>query len=149
MVQRFERFSVAIADISRYWHKIAAEEMEKHGLKGTHSIYLTTLCRFPEGITAAKLGELCGRDKAEVSRAVTLMTQNNLIQKSGPSYRAALTLTGAGKLAAEQVRNRAALAVELAGKGLSDGERAAFYSALELICGNLQRISETGLPENQ
>ena len=82
MVQRFERFSVAIADISRYWHKIAAEEMEKHGLKGAHSIYLTTLCRFPEGITAARLGELCGRDKAEVSRAVTLMTKNHLIQKS-------------------------------------------------------------------
>lgn len=149
MVQRFERFSVAIADISRYWHKIAAEEMEKHGLKGAHSIYLTTLCRFPEGITAAKLGELCGRDKAEVSRAVTLMTQNRLIQKSGSSYRAALTLTHEGRLAAEQVRSRAALAVELAGKGLSDEHRTAFYDALELICGNLQRISETGLPENQ
>ena len=59
MVQRFERFSVAIADISRYWHKIAAEEMEKHNLKGAHSIYLTTLYRFPDGITAAKLGEYC------------------------------------------------------------------------------------------
>lgn len=149
MVQRFERFSVAIADISRYWHKIAAEEMEKHGLKGAHSIYLTTLCRFPEGITAARLGELCGRDKAEVSRAVTLMTQNHLIQKSGSSYRVALTLTDEGKLAAEQVRHRAALAVELAGKGLSNEHRTAFYDALELICGNLQRISETGLPENQ
>ena len=149
MVQRFERFSVAIADISRYWHKIAAEEMEKHNLKGAHSIYLTTLFRFPDGITAAKLGELCGRDKAEVSRAVTLMTQNRLIQKSGSSYRAALTLTVEGKLAAEQVRRRAALAVELAGNGLSDEERATFYDALELICGNLQKISEAGLPEGR
>ena len=38
---------------------------------------------------------------------------------------------------------------ELAGKGLSNEHRTAFYDALELICGNLQRISETGLPENQ
>ena len=33
MVDRFERFSFAISEISRCWHKIAAEEMEAYGLK--------------------------------------------------------------------------------------------------------------------
>ena len=147
MVNRFERFSVAISDISRYWHKIAAEEMEKHGLKGTHSIYLTTLYRCPEGITAARLCELCGRDKAEVSRTVSVMEEKGLILRQGRSYRALLLLTEAGKEAAEHVRSRAALAVELAGKGLTDDQRANFYYALELITDNLQRVSEAGLPE--
>lgn len=30
MVDRFERFSFAISEISRCWHKLAAEEMEKY-----------------------------------------------------------------------------------------------------------------------
>ena len=33
MVERFERFSLAIFEISRYWHKLAAEEMSAYGLK--------------------------------------------------------------------------------------------------------------------
>ena len=147
MVDRFERFSVAISDISRYWHKIAAEEMEKHGLKGAHSIYLTTMYRFPEGLTAARLCELCGRDKAEVSRSVSLMEQKGLVQKEGCSYRALLKLTREGMLAAEHVRGRAALAVELAGTDLTDAQRATFYSALDMITARLQQISEAGLPQ--
>ena len=149
MVARFERFSVAISDISRYWHKIAAEEMEKHGLKGTHSIYLTTLYRHGEGVTAARLGELCGRDKAEVSRTVNTMERQGLLQKEGNSYRALLKLTDTGRHAAEQVRSRAAIAVELAGKGLTDEQRTTFYYALELIAGNLLQLCESGLPEEK
>lgn len=30
--ERFERFSLAIFEISRYWHKLAAEEMAGGGL---------------------------------------------------------------------------------------------------------------------
>ena len=149
MVERFERFSLAISEISRYWHKIAAEEMEKYDLKGTHSIYLTTMYRYPEGITAAKLCELCGRDKAEVSRTVSVMEQKGLIQKTGSSYRALLSLTQMGIEAAEHVRSRAALAVELAGADLTDAHRSVFYSALESITQNLQTISEQGLPQNK
>lgn len=147
MVDRFERFSVAISDISRYWHKIAAEEMEKYGLKGAHSIYLTTMYRCPQGITAARLCELCGRDKAEVSRSVTLMEQKGLVKKEGSSYRALLKLTEEGMLAAEHVRGRAALAVELAGTDLTDEQRTIFYNALEMITARLQKISEEGLPQ--
>lgn len=146
MVDRFERFSLAISDISRYWHKIAAEEMEKYDLKGTHSIYLTTMYSHPEGLTAARLCDLCGRDKAEVSRTISVMEKKGLVKKEGNAYRALLLLTDKGKLAAEHVRQRAALAVEIAGKGLSEVQRANFYYALDLITGNLQSLSEEGLP---
>ena len=62
MIERFEGFTSGINGIYRYILKIEREEMEKHGLKGSHAIYLTTLYRFPEGITAARLGELLGRE---------------------------------------------------------------------------------------
>lgn len=146
MVERFERFSYAIFEVSRCWHKIAAEEMEKYGLKGSHATYLTALYRFPQGITAAKLCELTGKDKADVSRMVAIMEKNGLVIKEGSSYRALLKLTATGCEAAEHVRGRAGVAVENASRGLSDEHREIFYSALELIVTNLQNICEEGLP---
>ena len=45
MVERFARFSLAIFEISRCWHKLAAEEMAAYGLRGAHAIYLTAMYR--------------------------------------------------------------------------------------------------------
>ena len=55
-------------------------------------------------------------------------------------------LTEEGEAAAEHVRRRASLAVELAGKELTDETRAIFYDALETIAANLREISRDGLP---
>ena len=149
MLNRFARFSLAIAEIDRCWHKLAAEEMAKYGLNSPHAVYLTTLYQFEEGITAAKLGELCCKNKADVSRMVSIMEKKGLVRKEstgGNMYRALLKLTDEGKLAARAVQERAVLAVDLAGAGLSDEKRAIFYDALELITSNLQVLSKEGLP---
>lgn len=150
MIDRFERFSMAIFEISRHWHKIAADEMEKYGLKGPHCIYLLTMRQHPEGITASALGELCGRDKADVSRMMSIMEKKGLVSKHGLQQnlcRSLLKLTEEGIAAAEQVCQRVCLAVEATGKGLDETRRAFLYEALELISGNLRRISQDGLPQ--
>ena len=101
MIDRFERFSVAIAEISRCWHKLATEEMKKYGLKGSHAIYLTTLCRHDDGLTAPQLCELCGKDKADVSRMMTIMEDKGLVIKEGDNrnrYRGVLKLTDIVKI---------------------------------------------------
>lgn len=149
MVDRFQRFSYAISELSRYWHKIASDEMEKYGLKGAHAVYFTTLYRMPEGITAAQLSEICGRDKADVSRAISIMEEKGLAIKEGGAknqYRALLKLTDAGRQAAQQIGARAELAVELGGQGLTPEHREIFYTAMEQIVSNLQTLSENGLP---
>jgi DNA-binding MarR family transcriptional regulator len=150
MIDRFERFSFAISEISRYWHKLTSEEMEKYGLKGTHSVYLLTMFRFPDGITAPRLCELCGKDKSDVSRMMSIMEKKGLVKKEGIHqnlYRGVLKLTEAGKQAAEHVRKRAILAVELAGKDLTDEKREIFYDALESIVLNLRLLSKEGIPQ--
>ncbi len=148
MIDRFERFSYAISEISRYWHKIAADEMEQHGLKGSHAVYLSTLQRYPDGITAARLCELCSKDKADVSRMIAIMEKNGLVIKEGTGkglYRARLMLTDKGKAAADHVRERASKAVALAGAGISEEHRTILYDALESIAANLRTITEEGL----
>ena len=150
MLNRFARFSLAISEIDRCWHKLAAEEMAKYDLNSPHAVYLNTLYQYPEGITAAKLGELCCKNKADVSRMVTILEKKGLVRKEaigGNLYRAKLLLTDNGKLAAEHVQGRAALAVELAGSGMTDAERETFYRCLEQITANLQTLSKEGLPQ--
>ena len=150
MLNRFARFSLAIAEIDRCWHKLASEEMAKYELNSPHAVYLTTLYNFTEGITAARLGELCCKNKADVSRMVTILEKKGLVRKvavSGNLYRAKLVLTEEGRKAAEHVQSRAALAVELAGSGMTDADRETFYRCLEQITANLQALSKEGLPQ--
>ncbi len=150
MLDRFERFSLSISKISRYWNKIAAEEMEKYQLKGPCALYLLALKRHAEGMTAARLSEYCERDKADVSRAIALMEANGLVQKETVGthhYRARIVLTEKGCHAAECIAARAMKAVEYGGKGVDDDSREIFYQTLEQIASNLRLISEAGLPE--
>ena len=149
MMDRFEQFSYMIFEITRYWHKLAAEEMESHGLKGPHSVYLMALERNPEGITAPQLCEVCRRDKADVSRTMAIMEKRGLVTKEGVHqnlYRGVFKLTESGLALAKQVRKRATLAVKLAGKDLTDDARQIFYKSLDLIASNLRELSKDGLP---
>ncbi len=151
MVDRFEHFSYAINEINKYWHKLAAEEMEAYGLKASHSVYLTALYNFREsGLTAPQLCEYSGRDKADVSRMMSILESKGLVKKEGVHqnlYRGVFKLTDEGFEAAKHVRERASRAVEAAGKGLTDEVREIFYTAIDSIADNLRELSKSGIPE--
>ena len=81
-MERFERFSFALSEISRHWHKLTADEMNKYGLKGTHSIYLLTLSRYPEGLTAEnaqKMKTITYQTVGTCSRFIELTGDNGII----------------------------------------------------------------------
>lgn len=150
MLDRFERFSFSILEIYKHWHKLTAEEMNKYGLKGTHAMYLLILSKYPQGLTAPRICELCSRDKADVSRMMSIMEEKGLVTKEGIHqnlYRGVFRLTEKGQEAAEHVRKRASLAVELAGTALTEENRAIFYESLESIVSNLRKLSKEGIPE--
>ena len=150
MVDRFARFSLAINEIYRYWHQLTAEEMEHYGLKGPHCTYLLHISRHPDGLTATQLCELCGKDKADVSRTMAFLENKGMVTKEGfhqNLYRGVYKLTDDGQKAADHVCRRASLAVELAGRGLTDETRTIFYDALESITANLRSLSKEGLPQ--
>ncbi len=149
MVERFERFSLSLFELSRCWHRLATEEMRRHGLRSSHATYLTTLLRSEEGLTAPELGRLCGRDKSDVSRMIAILLERGFVTKEevdGSLYRGRLKLTETGRTAAEQVCRRASLAVEMAGRDLTEAQRAVFYEALTSITANLKILCKEGLP---
>lgn len=146
MLQRFEHFSLAISEIYRYWHQIAGEEMRKYGLKASHATYLVTLSRFPLGLTAPKIAAYCGRDKADVSRMMSILDAKGLAVREGANrYRGCLRLTQEGQKVAGEISSRAQQAVALASEGLTEEKRAIFNEALDTIARNLHRISQEGL----
>jgi DNA-binding MarR family transcriptional regulator len=149
MLERFEQFTSAISALYRDVQKIERDEMEKQGLRGACAQYLLAISRHPEGITAASLCEICDKDKAAVSRIIAEMEAKGLLEKENDGvsqYRARLRLTPEGKKMAAFVRERISVAVELAGGGLSDQDRKIFYSTLERISANLQKICLDGIP---
>ncbi|MCQ2534463.1 MAG: hypothetical protein MJ172_07845 [Clostridia bacterium] len=152
MQSRFERFSYIISQVNKYLHRIEAEEMKKYGLRGSYAVYLITMRRCENGVTASQLGDMCGRDKADVSRAISAMIDKGLVLReevNKNSYRARLNLTKEGARTAEVIEERASLAVEMASKNVSDENRNVFYETLDMIALNLQSISEEGIPNNE
>ena len=148
MIERFEKFSFSIFRVYRYLHKIMGNEMTKYGLKGAYAFYLLVMYRAEEGVTATQLCDICDRNKADVSRAVSEMESKGFIYRdevNNNRYRAKLKLTEKGIEVAKQLEETAGIAVSKAGSGLNGPRLAFFYDALERIAGNLQIISAEGL----
>lgn len=148
MEQRFETFTTAIAQIHRCIQRLKTQEMGELGLKGNHVACLFHLGRHPEGLTSAELCALCEEDKAAVSRTVADLESQGLLVRSGVQrYRSLLTLTDRGREAAGQMDERISRAVDAAGQGLTDTQRADFYRALLLVAANLQQLCQEGAGE--
>lgn len=148
MEHRYERFTSSISGINRCIQKIEADVMEKHGLKGSCAQYMAVLRNYESGLTASQLSELCMKDKAAVSRAVSEMEEKELICRLATGYnmyRAAIVLTDKGREIADYVAQRAVSAVDCV--GLDEQEIDKFYSALDLIASNLREVCTKGLPE--
>lgn len=152
MESRYELFSLAISSLYHDIQKIERVEMAKFSLKGPHAQCLLAMRRYPEGVTSARLCEICEKDKAAISRTIAELEQAGMIlrkERNGNRYRANLILSQQGMEAASVVCEKARLAVEQAGTGLEDDKRAIFYQALALIAGNLHTICRDGLKDKQ
>lgn len=149
MISRFEQFSSSISSIYKTIQKIERDQMARYGLKGPHVQCLVAMRRYPGGIIITQLCEECEKDKAAISRAVAELEDKGMIQRDAAGdklYRAPLRLTEQGRKTAEEVSEIIQKAVEMAGESLTDADRRVFYPALDLIAGNLQRISREGIP---
>lgn len=152
MEGRYELISASVSSMYHDIQKIERVEMAKYGLKGPHAQCLLAMKKYPEGITAARLCEVCEKDKAAVSRILAELEESGMIlreNRNGSRYRASLRLTERGKAAADAVVEKARLAVEVAGTGFGEEEREVFYRVLSIIAGNLHRLCRDGLSQNK
>lgn len=142
-MSRFEEFTYLINEIVKYWQKIAQEELKIYGLKSAHVLYLTSLYKNPEGLSANDLSTKLGRDKADVSRMTNILVDKGVLVKKSKNknkYGGIFYLTDKGKEIASKISSLTDEYVDLASKNLSVDVRNMMYQALESINNNLKFV---------
>lgn len=143
---RFETFSLTIADIWRSLQKIKTQAMEPFGLKSSHFMCLFFLHYEDKPLTAAEISELSSLDKGAISRSIADLTKAGYVSCPEPDdkrkYRAVIKLTGSGQALSEKMNGIVDEFVMNAGAGLSDENRKVFYDCLLLIALNLREYAD-------
>ena len=138
MIDRFELFTTTITQIYKNLQRIKMQEMSGFELRGTYAMCMFELNRNPEGLTITQLSQLCGEDKAAISRTVSELVKRGLVTSNNDKkYRAPLILTKEGKETACKIDTLASTAVEAGSNGLTTDEIKIFYTALTTISNNL------------
>ncbi len=148
MIGRFEQFCAAISSIQHSISKIERVEMARYGLKGPHAQCLLTMERHPEGITAARLCEICEKDKAAISRTLAELEHAGMITRVDPEgkrYRTKLYLTEKGSEVAANVDDLVHEAVSRVSRSYDVQTREIFVHVLTTIADSLQNLCQDGL----
>ena len=119
--------------------------MKKHNLRGGYALYLVILNNSTEELNASSLAKMCHRDKADVSRAISVFQEKGLLEPYGQArYRAPLRLTEEGKKLAAHISDQATKVLSTVGEGLSDETRNHMYKGLDTIAENMKKLVEEG-----
>ncbi len=147
MFDRFERFTVLINRILKSIHKIKSAGMSKFGLKCAHVTCMYYIYR-EGGLTAKALCDICGEDKAAISRAIDDLEKLGFVTcdcDTGKRYNSAITLTPKGTTTAQAIAAQIDSILSQASVDLDEKSRTALYESLTIVSNNLQKICENDL----
>ncbi len=142
MIERFEKFTVLIAKISRNIRKIKNQEMAEYDLRSAHVSCLYYLYS-SDTLTATDLCERCEEDKATISRSLDYLEKNGYLicpPKNAKRYKAVLVLTEKGRDVGQKIVDKVKQVLDDVGVGLTEKERDDFYRFLTIISDNLDAI---------
>ena len=141
-MERFELFTVLVANASRCIHKIKSEEMLEFNLKSSHVSCLYYLYKL-KSLTAKEICDMCGEDKANISRTIRFLESEGYIYCPSmvtKRYQSTFFLTEKGIQVGENITKKIDKILFNASKGLTEENRKIFYQSLSLICKNLEEI---------
>lgn len=139
----FHTFTVEIVEIGRSINRIKTEEMKEFGLKGLHVSCLYYIYTHHEGITLKDLCELCGEDKASVSRSLTSLKKDGYVvneNEEGKHYKYLLKLTEKGEAIGARTKEKIDRVLSVIRAELDREEEEIFYKNLMKIAETLDRI---------
>lgn len=142
MQERFNEFTVLIARLNRLIYQLKTDEMSDFNLKSSHLSCIYYIYK-EYSLTAKTLCDLCGEDKANISRAIKYLENNGYLiygSKTQKRYQAPLVLTEKGKIVGKHISEKIYAILNVASTGLSNEDRMAMYRCLNIICENLKKI---------
>jgi len=99
--ERFVPFVLYTERIAKNIKRLADTKMEKYGLRSAHVMCILQLAKSENGLSSAELSNVCGVDKAFISRITAeLMGKNYISRNIGPKqgkYKTKFLLTEEGE----------------------------------------------------
>ena len=142
-MERYKNFTLVIANITRSIRKIKTGEMAKWNLKSQHVSCIYYL--YEKGsLTATELCDICGEDKANMSRSIVFLEEHGYIESKeheNKRYKIHYGLTEQGRLVGKSIFDRIEDIISSASGGLSEQDRSIMYKSLHAIDENLQLIA--------
>lgn len=144
MEERFQAFTVLVANLNRCIYKIKTEEMAEYNLKSSHVSCIYYIYRYGS-LTPTELCDLCGEDKANISRALKYLEENRYLvveKETNKKYQRPITLTESGNKIGKHLTEKINDILSLASEGLSEEDRNIMYYGLSLINDRLNKVCE-------
>ena len=144
MKERFQTFTVLVANLNRCIYRIKTEEMAKYNLKSSHVSCLYYI--FKNGaLTATELCDLCGEDKANISRSLKYLEDNGYLiadPNSTKKHQRPIELTFNGYKIGKTISQKIDQILNYASEGLSEEAREIMYNGLNLINERLNSLCD-------
>ena len=144
MEERFQTFTVLVANLNRCIYRIKTEEMAEYNLKSSHVSCLYYIFKYGT-LTATKLCDLCGEDKANISRSLKYLEDNGYLivdPNSTKKYQRPIELTFNGYKVGKSISQKIDKILNYASEGLSEDDRKIMYEGLNLINERLNSICD-------
>ena len=144
MQDRFMEFTIAVSRMNKLIQKLKTEGMRMFGLKAADTLCLYRLMSCEEGLTFSEIAQGCDLDPALVSRLLKDLVANGMVEKDGEpgKYHAKYFLTAAAKGKMAEIAEIISKLQELADSGITEEELDAFYSCLEKLTANFEKMAE-------
>ncbi len=142
MIERFELFTVLIANLARNIRRIKTEEMARWSLKSHHVSCIYYLYQ-KKSLTAKELCDICDEDKANISRSIEYLETSGYVRCESNNlkrYKSHFKLTEKGEEVGLGIYSRIKSILSKAGEGLTEEKRQIMYECLKCISDNLQNI---------
>ena len=144
MEERFQIFTVLVANLNRCIYRIKTEEMAGYNLKSSHVSCIYYLYKHGS-LSAAQLCGLCVEDKSNISRAIKYLEENGYLipsSKKSKKHQTPIELSPRGYKIGEGLSERINKILNIASEGLSDENRKIMYDSLSLINERLNKVCD-------
>lgn len=144
MEERFQAFTVLVSNLNRCIYKIKTEEMAEYNLKSSHVSCIYYIYRYGS-LTPKELCDLCGEDKANISRALKYLEENQYLiinNDSNKKYQRPIVLTENGVKIGKHLSEKINEILSIASEGLSEEKRNIMYEGLSLINNRLNKLCD-------
>ena len=140
----FERFAQMLSNASKSIFRLKSKCMSKYGLSSTHTLCLRSLYENSEGMTKSEIAECCYIDKAQITRIMSELVQNDYVtaDTSRRAYNRKFFLTEKGLKITEEINQTVEAVVEYVNKDIPKEDIEHFYAVFEAINKKLKSSEE-------